>query len=300
MKKLNKISLGLIFTLIFSFAVQAQTSEWIRTQSDNGEFSIEIPAKYGFFADKSGFSISDSGNSYLLADMNMFNAYHEKTTLSFESYKAGKGALDALQEKETKNGKSSKIKTADYKMKQYIFETKDSYMVRRYFSSKNYIYILTAASRTGETAAMKRFFDSMRFNPKGKIADSTAKVVLFSALQATPIEMDSAEVDTKPTDNESPMLNSEDDKITKLLILYKPLASYTNAARQKMEQGNIIMRIAFSKDGRITNVRVLQQLQAGLLRQAVFSAIRIKFLPQEKNNEPVNVSKLIEYSFNIY
>jgi hypothetical protein len=300
MKKLNKISLGLIFTLIFSFAVQAQTSEWIRTQSDNGEFSIEIPAKYGFFADKSGFSISDSGNSYLLADMNMFNAYHEKTTLSFESYKAGKGALDALQEKETKNGKSSKIKTADYKMKQYIFETKDSYMVRRYFSSKNYIYILTAASRTGETAAMKRFFDSMRFNPKGKIADSTAKVVLFSALQATPIEMDSAEVDTKPTDNESPMLNSEDDKITKLLILYKPLASYTNAARQKMEQGNIRMRIAFSKDGRITNVRVLQQLQAGLLRQAVFSAIRIKFLPQEKNNEPVNVSKLIEYSFNIY
>lgn len=300
MKKINGFSLGLIVTLIFSFAVQAQTSEWIRTQSDNGEFSIVIPAKYGFFADRNGFSISDSGNGYLLADMNMFNAYHEKTLLSFESYKAGKGALDALQEKETKNGKSSEIKTTDYKMKQYIFETEDSYMVKRYFGSKNYIYVLTAASRTGETPAMKRFFDSMKFNPKGKIADSTVKVVLFSALQATPIEMDSNSVDTKPIDNNPPMPNSKDDEITKLLILYKPLASYTNAARRKMEQGNIRMRIAFSQDGRVSKVQVLQQLEAGLVRQAIFSAIRIKFLPQEKNNAPVTVSKLIEYSFNIY
>jgi Gram-negative bacterial TonB protein C-terminal len=300
MKIINKLLLSLIVTLIVSFTVQAQTSEWIRTQSDNGEFSIEIPAKYGFFADKNGFTISDSANNYLLADMNMFNAYYEKTLLSFESYKAGKSALNVLQEKETKNGKSSEIKTADYKMKQYIFETEDSYMVRRYFSSKDHIYILTAASRTGETPAMKRFFDSMKFNPKGKIADSTAKVVLFSALQATPIEMDSASVDTKSGDNKLPMTNSKDDETTKLLILYKPLASYTDAARQKMEQGNVRMRIAFSKDGRISKVQVLQQLEAGLLRQAIFSAIRIKFLPQEKNNEPVTVSKLIEYSFNIY
>ena len=84
------------------------------------------------------------------------------------------------------------------------------------------------------------------------------------------------------------------------MIVSKPFASYTDAARSNGEQGIIRMRITFSKEGRISKLALVQTLKEGLQRQAVFAAIRIKFIPQEKNNEPLTVTKLIEYSFNIY
>src|SRR5215211_1579537 len=74
--------------------------EWIRAVSDNGEFSVEVPAEYGFFADKNGFTVPASSNTYELREMRMFNAYTEKTLISFESYKANKAALEALRQKE--------------------------------------------------------------------------------------------------------------------------------------------------------------------------------------------------------
>jgi Gram-negative bacterial TonB protein C-terminal len=301
MKHSTKFTLFLIFTLIFSFAAQAQNSEWIRTYSDNGEFSIEVPAEYGFFADKDGFSVSAYFDTFYLREMNMLNAYQEKTLLSFETYKANNAALEAIREKESRGGKISDGKKSGYKYKQVVMETADSYAVKRYFSSKNYIYILTAATRKGETAAMKRFFDSVRFQPGGRVASSSEDVA-FAALKASPIEIDSAPDKVPPTDTKPnlPTPTVADESVSKLVIVSKPLASYSEAARSKLEQGIIRMRITFSKDGPISKLALLQTLQEGLLRQAVFAAIRIKFIPQEKNNEPLTVTKVIEYSFNIY
>ncbi len=302
MKYSIKFTLSLVFTLIFSFAAQAQNSEWIRVQSDNGEFSIEVPAEYNFFADKNGFSVSVANNDHQLKEMTMLRAFHEKTLLSFESYKASKKDLDALREKESRNGKTVEIKESDYKIKQVVFETKDSYTVKKYFNSKNYIYVLTASTRNGETRATKRFFDSMIFKPDVKVPESTLKAVSFSALKATPIEIETKPTKLPPPDNQSdqPTTFEKDENITKLIIALKPFPSFTESARMKQEQGKIRLRVTFSKEGWISKISLLQTLQEGLLRQAVFAAIRIKFLPQEKNNEPVTVTKTIEYTFSIY
>lgn len=301
MKKLYKISLLFLCSLIFSLAAEAQNTEWIRVQSDNGEFSIEAPAEYGFFYDQDGFSISDSGNDYFLREMRMLNAYHEQTLLSIEIYKAGKNALNTIRERDNRSGKFFDLKVDDYKIKQVVYETKDSYAVKKYFNSKNHIYILTAASRKGETPAMKRFFDSMIFNPNGKITQpATTAAVLFSNLRQTPVEI--VTKPEKPADDKSTKMDplENDADISKLIIISKPLASYTNAARAELEQGRVRMRVTFAKEGRISKLLLLQTLQKGLLRQSVFAALRIKFLPQEKAGEPQTVTKLIEYTFSIY
>jgi TonB family protein len=278
----------------------SQKAEWIRVASDNGEFSVEIPAEYGFFADKDGFSASASYDTYALREMRMVNAYAEKTLISFESYKTNKGAIEALSRMEVRNGKVSEIKTGDVKIKQIVLQTPASYAVKKYFSSKNHIYVLTAASRTGETAAMKRFFDSLVFNTDAKAPDPAMKAVAFSALKGTPIDIDSAPDQPLPKSGTviPPTPDEKDD--VKLVIVSKPLASYTDAARRNSEKGIVRLRVTFSKDGRISKISTMQTLGHGLLRQCVFAAIRIKFLPQEKNNEPVTVTKPVEYSFDIY
>jgi hypothetical protein len=307
-----------IFRVIFTFILMAlaqwtvdaqnapagRVAGWIRVQSDNGEFSVEVPAEYGFFADKDGFSIGGSSGEYLLREMNMLNAFQEKTLVSFESYRAPKSALDVMREidKQSGDGKTSEIKTAEYKIKQVVFETADSYTVKRYLSSKNHIYVMTAAARGGETPAMKRYLDSLVFKPGAKAPAPALDAVSFAALKATPIEIETKPAPaTTPVDSRPGLPPADpNEKIAKLVIISKPRVSYTEAARQKYEQGVVAMRIAFAKEGRISKIVILRSLREGLLRQSVFAALRIKFLPQEINNGPVTVTKLVEYSFSIY
>jgi len=85
-----------------------------------------------------------------------------------------------------------------------------------------------------------------------------------------------------------------------MTILIKPTPSYINSARMKGEKGTIQIRATFSEQGRIAKIAFLKTLKEGLVRQAVFAALRIKFLPAEKQGQPETVTKIIEYSFDIY
>jgi TonB family protein len=307
----NKFILAIVGIALFSTLINAQnqTADWIRVQSDNGEFSIEVPAEYGFFVDKEGFSVSDSSNTYFLQEMNMLNAYQEKTLLSFESYKASKSAADTIRERDGKKGESSEIKRDGYHVKQIVIRNENSYTVRQYFNSKNYIYILTAASRNGETPTLKRFLDSLVFKPseaktnQALAVESKLKTISFSALKATPIEVDANPQPLKKPDasnNALPASPVKDENAFPLVILYKSPASYTNAARMKGEKGIVSLRITFSQAGYVSKIAFLKSLGEGLLRQTAFAALRIKFLPQEKDGKPQTITKTVEYSFDIY
>jgi hypothetical protein len=60
------------------------------------------------------------------------------------------------------------------------------------------------------------------------------------------------------------------------------------------------LKIVFAENGFIPKIEATQVLPDGLLRQAVFAAIRIKFLPEEKDDIPQTITKTVEYSFAIY
>lgn len=305
-KKKHHIILCLCLLALAQISVFSQTpkddqkTEWIRVVSDNGEFSVEVPAEYGFFADKDGFSASASYDTYALREMRMLNAYTEKTLISFESYKTNKGAINALSGRDMRDSKASEIKSGDLKIKQFVAQTPESYVVKRYFSSKNHIYVLTAASRKGETAEMKRFFDSLVFNSGAKAPDPALKAIAFSALKVTTLEVDSAPNQPLPKPGTTIPPTPEEKDDIKLVIVSKPLAHYIDSARRNSEEGIVRLRVTFSKDGYISKISTMQTLGHGLLRQSLFAALRIKFLPQERNNAPITVSKVVEYSFDIY
>jgi Gram-negative bacterial TonB protein C-terminal len=307
MKK-NYILLAIFLFATFSFAQEAKKDDWIRVQSDDGEFSIEVPAKYGYFFDKEGTMISDGGgNRYGLSEMNVLNVYFEHTLLSFETYEAENRCLDLIEDANETSAKwqkatdkKSEIKEIGYKIKQHVSKNDTQYTVRRYFRSKKYIYILTASSRSGETAIMKRFFDSLVFKPDvdSKIRSGDSR---FPDMKVTPIiyeeKFETSEKNDKPP--VSAKLSTPDPTLKNLLIVSQPSASFTNTARQNNEQGVVRIKVTFSASGQITHITGLQTLRFGLYRNALFAALRIKYLPQEKDDKPMSVAKTIEYRFSL-
>lgn len=305
-----RLRIFLLTTLIFVAAaavaaqpVQTNSTEWIRIRSDNGEFTIEVPKKNKHYGSKTGFMIGRSfGDPFVLADMNMVNAYVDGTLVSIESYDAVEGALIALYERDALNKtdiETKKTKGSGYTIRQITKKTDEFYMVRRYFNSKDQIYILTAASRTSETPTMKRFLDSVEFTP-GKKQPETDKITPISSLQQDEPRVEI--LDDKPVSIPKPTSPAAiDDKgLEKLIVLNKQPPGYTPTARQKGVSGNIRVRARFSEDGWVSHLSLYETLDGGLLRQTLFAAIRIKFMPQQRNGKPESVAKSLEYSFAIY
>lgn len=303
---MKKIFLFIVcLTIIFlNYSIlQAQTNNWIRVSSDNGEFSMEVPAKYNFFYDKDGFWTSKDRNNFQLQNVYLLNAFTDGALLSFESYESKKGGLDALYQQEEwsakyENIKFSVIKTNGTIIRQTITKTDKFYCLRQYFNSKSHIYVLTVASKDSVNPTMKRFLDSLVFKPDTKESPD-AKSIVFSSLKATPVIISQAVSNGK--DRQVSSSNLADSKgLEPIIVVKKPASSYVDSARMKNIQGTIQIRASFSENGSISKMEIIKSLPEGLLRQAVFALFRVKFLPQMKDGNPESVTKVVEYNFSIY
>jgi tetratricopeptide (TPR) repeat protein len=87
---------------------------------------------------------------------------------------------------------------------------------------------------------------------------------------------------------------------TKLKIISKPRASYTDAARGNMTQGVIKLAVEFGADGKVKTVFPFETLPDGLTENCVASAKGIKFDPATKDGKPYSTIAIISYSFTIY
>lgn len=303
MKKLFISAAGCLLTIFSVSFVSAQTSDnWIRVQSEDGEFSIEVPRANTFFYDLGGFSVGDGGRDIPLKKMEMLNAIIDGCLLSFERYEADKRAIDRIYESDDSRKNVSKKGNANrdgIKIKQLVSKTDVSFVIRQYFSTKKHVYVLTAGSRSGETETINRFLNSLVVrNGASGIADDGG--ISLSKLPRLKVEIDTnSPKPPKTTDPDKDKLKKVDDS-SRLLLLNKPLASYVDAARKENVQGTTVLRATFDKDGSIPKIAVIKPMPAGLTRQAIFGVLRIKFLPQLKDGQPETTVRTIEYSFSIF
>jgi len=80
----------------------------------------------------------------------------------------------------------------------------------------------------------------------------------------------------------------------------KPPAKYTDMARENGVEGSVRLRVTFLASGEIGAVSSVSSLPDGLTEQAIVAARNMKFEPAMRNGIPVNIIKLVEYSFSIY
>lgn len=85
-----------------------------------------------------------------------------------------------------------------------------------------------------------------------------------------------------------------------LLILSKPKASYTDAARANDVEGSVRLKVTLLASGEVGSIKPVTTLPYGLTEQAIAAARQIKFEPKKLDGIPVSTTVTIDYSFDIY
>jgi TonB family protein len=295
---MKKAALFLFITLL-AVNVFSQKNGWDKLQTDDGEMSLMMPAGcYSNLYDRDGIRVYEPGNrreSYELKEMRLVSCYLDGALLNLEIYETAwaKSAAKILQKQMRIDGGELNLGKKFYAVEQ-TKRNEIFVLSRRVVGGKNHVYIITAATRGEPNETIKTFLDSVKFEGDDAPTEKDKNSVLISSLVSI-----APEVVTKK-DVPDDLKPAEDKPLKKMILLSIPTASYTEPARKKRTTGRVSLRLTFSAEGRISRIQVVRDLPDGLLREAVMSALRIKFLPELSDDKPRSVTKLIEYNFGSY
>ncbi len=318
MKYSIKLTFSLVFTFVFAFAAHAQNSDWIRIESENKEISFAVPDNFSFYFDKKGFTQPnprDPTDFVELTKVRSLTAYKDGATMIFESYdvKNAKKALPLLRSNH-QNSKIQNISFENFSGLQIFFE-QTIYSEFYYLASDKNIYFIGVGARKKDNEVISKFLNSIKLNnktvfnlPAPNIRESD-KILSIIGLQENSIKIESLsnlerkELEKKQKEaknDKTKSLQKEIDNPSSLAVLFKPRASYTDRARQNREQGLVVFRVDFQADGKIGKITVVKDLKYGLTEEAIRALKRLRFIPAEKDNAPIDLTKTVEYSFTIY
>ena len=88
-------------------------------------------------------------------------------------------------------------------------------------------------------------------------------------------------------------------KYTQLEVLSKPPVQYTPEARQLRVQGDVVLRVTFTAQGRVVIQGVVHGLGHGLDEEARKVAEQIRFRPATRDGQPVDLTTNITITFQL-
>lgn len=106
-----------------------------------------------------------------------------------------------------------------------------------------------------------------------------------------------ADVPAQPTASHA--VAPTENKVVPAEILSKPTPVYTEEARAKKIEGEVLLEVVFEASGKIQVVRVVRGLGHGLDDAAVRAAEQIRFKPALKNGQPSDSTALIHIIFQL-
>ena len=87
--------------------------------------------------------------------------------------------------------------------------------------------------------------------------------------------------------------------VTTPTLLSQFLPEYSEEAREAKYQGTVILNVIVRRDGTVEVVRVTRSLPFGLNEKAIEAVRQWRFRPGMLNDEPVDIERNIEVSFNL-
>ena len=298
----NSLSIWTLVLIILCGSAVGQSSDpWIRVASDDGRFSIEIPDKYNYFHNADGFMVSNDFNDYWVKDMNSVVSFPNGSLLSLEMYEGPEAAMDKLYDKDKDQDrweKSPIVKRGKFKIKTLTRKVDDIYAVSYYVAAGERFFVMTAASRSGETAETRRFLESIQIaeDEVSPLPSGTSKI-----RQLKPYALGLEKIEPPPSPptkgSATPKKAGDDEKPLVLIRTFAP--SFVQAARAKATEGTVRLRATFAEDGHIPKIQILKELPNGLLRQSIFAMMRVRFLPMEKAGKALTITRPVTFSFGI-
>jgi TonB family protein len=95
----------------------------------------------------------------------------------------------------------------------------------------------------------------------------------------------------------APAARPQEPVTTPIVVLAKPLPTYTAEARQLKIQGDVTLQVRFLATGQVEVLRVIAGLGHGLDEQAKLAAERIRFRPATKDGQAVDQVSIIHVTF---
>lgn len=87
---------------------------------------------------------------------------------------------------------------------------------------------------------------------------------------------------------------------TPLKFLNRPMARYTDKAREANIQGTVTLCALFAANGKVSHIILIKKLGYGLDEEFINAVRQMQFEPATEDGKPVSVVKTMSYSFSIY
>jgi len=174
------------------------------------------------------------------------------------------------------------VTVGDVTGKQYSSSDPTQRRTAQFFSTEGRLYMFSVHGNQADDQAVKQFFSSIAFGKKAQgVEVNDGEGLPFSS----------------PTCQELAQGKQVD---TKVRLVMKPEPRYTEAARQRQVVGTIILKVVFSCNGSVEEIRVVKDLPDGLTQQAIAAARKIKYIPAVKDGKFASMWMQLEYNFNLY
>ena len=95
----------------------------------------------------------------------------------------------------------------------------------------------------------------------------------------------------------APAVHPKEPDATPIVVLAKPLPTYTAEARQLKIQGDVTLEVRFLATGQVEVLKVIAGLGHGLDEQAKLAAERIRFRPATRGGQAVDQVSIIHVTF---
>lgn len=289
----------------------AQPAAWTRYTYPREEFSAEMPAMPAVFHT----SRSVNNSIYESERMRVFGLYSEGVVYMIAAYDEPRSSESSDFFARYIWGGRGMTPKGDVSLGEFRGREYDVGLgfhgTARVFRAKKRAYLFMAFSNEeGHRAAVERFFGSLTLGAKPageRIADDKpSKPFVPPSAQPRPQEPlgvgrgeSVAPASPAPASPpEGPFRQAEVAR--KAVIVYKPEPGFTGEARRENVTGVVRLRAVLSSTGKVTNVRVVKWLPAGLTDNAIKAARHILFFPARKDGRPVSQYVVLEYNFNIY
>jgi TonB family protein len=92
-------------------------------------------------------------------------------------------------------------------------------------------------------------------------------------------------------------VKTQESPVTPIVVLAKPLPSYTAEARQLKIEGDVTLQVRFEATGQVEVLRIVSGLGHGLDEQAKIAAEHIRFKPATRDGHPIDEVSVIHVTF---
>ncbi len=294
-----------IFIGVFALVTRAQLPAditWTKISSHKGDFSVSLPSDFLVYENKEVGEVTiwwGRSNSSFVVSM------RKTSDASFDLKKLIRGYNPS------DDSVNSQFVVGDFEIATFTREGK-IHNYNLFLASPSGFYSINVSSKDSADKDVKTFMTSILLNERpliksaGSIESGVEKNASATSLKTSKIIKEALKhkqsEKIKVSYDGDPVRTLEPDVVYSqpFLVLRKPRVSYTDAARQGNIQGIVKMSILFKGNGNIGSITVVQGLKGGLNEEAVNAAKFIKFLPAKVDGRPVDVAKIIDYTFTIY